>query len=231
MRRARAPTPRMTRSSGDCARVRTQPPSASLPPTAGSLTASGQPAPRSRALTRSERVSTAIRKCLSSASAALATMEAMAEDTGNRGTQRRNRSGLGRPNTPGWRVTPAPDGRGGGTPGTPAPRTNGRWIVALIVLGLLLLNFWISSQALQTNKRVRIPYFPTFINAVNAGNVSEVTTTGSSVQGRFKTAVKYPASDPNAQATTRFATEIPSFADENKLDALLNRKKVVQNAE
>src|SRR5207237_1363910 len=59
---------------------------------------------------------------------------------------------------PGWRVTPAPDGRGGNVPATPQPgRPNPRWMVALLVLGLLALNLWISSQALKPNARGRIP--------------------------------------------------------------------------
>src|SRR5579884_1218637 len=96
---------------------------------------------------------------------------------------RRQAPPRGRPDTPprppGWRVTPAPDGRGqpaGGQP--PSPNRNARWLVALLVLGLLALNLWISSQALKPNARVRIPYSPTFLSQVKADNVTEISSTG-----------------------------------------------------
>jgi hypothetical protein len=40
-----------------------------------------------------------------------------------------------------------------------------------VIVGLLALNLWISSQALQPNAPVRIPYSPTFLSQVRAGNV------------------------------------------------------------
>src|SRR5437764_14943972 len=97
----------------------------------------------------------------------------------------RNRSEPPRP--PGWRVTPAPDGRG--RTGDKTPRTtgpNGRWIAALVIVGLLALNLWISSQALKPNPRVRIPYSPTFLTQVRGGNVNEISSTGDSIQGSFR---------------------------------------------
>src|SRR5437764_1272993 len=70
-------------------------------------------------------------------------------------------------NLPGWRVTPAPDGRGGETtPERPPTGRNPRWLVVVVVLALLGLNLWISSQALKPNPRIRIPYSPTFLNQV-----------------------------------------------------------------
>src|SRR5437016_41690 len=91
-----------------------------------------------------------------------------------------------------WRVTPAPDGRGG-RPQTPPPRgPSARWVVVLVVLALLGLNLYISSQALQPASRVAIPFSPTFISQVNNDNVSSISSTGNSVQGTFKAAFKYP---------------------------------------
>src|SRR5947207_3398200 len=111
-----------------------------------------------------------------------------------------------RPRLPGWKVTPAPDGRGGDQP--PAPRSpNPRWLVALLVIGLLALNLWISSQALKPNPRVRIPYSPTFLTQVQSGNVKEISSVGDSIQGEFKKSIKYPPSDRSAQATTNFSTQ------------------------
>ena len=78
----------------------------------------------------------------------------------------------GRGRLPGWRVTPAPDGRGrkGGGPGPPSGPTV-RWLVILAVLGVLALNFWISSQALKPASRVQVPYSPTFLQQVESDNV------------------------------------------------------------
>src|SRR5947209_6317969 len=68
---------------------------------------------------------------------------------------------------PAWRVTPAPDGRGGKAPASTPPRgPSPRWLVVLLVLGLLALNLWISSQALKPASRVQIPYSPTFLKQV-----------------------------------------------------------------
>jgi cell division protease FtsH len=127
-------------------------------------------------------------------------------------------------------VTPAPDGRGGGQQ-TPQPsRRNARWVVVLAVLALLGLNLFISSQALQPASRVAVPYYPTFINQVDAGNVSSISSTGNSVQGTFKTAVKYPSDSQTAQPTTRFSTQIPSFANGSSLQNLLQAHGVTINA-
>jgi cell division protease FtsH len=127
-------------------------------------------------------------------------------------------------------VTPAPDGRGGGQQ-KPQPRgPSARWLVVLVVLGLLALNLFISSQALQPASRVAIPYYPTFINQVDAGNVSSISSTGNSVQGTFRTAVKYPSDSQTAKPTTRFSTQIPSFANGSSLQNLLQAHGVTINA-
>src|SRR5581483_504714 len=129
---------------------------------------------------------------------------------------------------PGWKVTPAPDGRGHQPPSPSGP--NARWLVVLLVIGLLALNLWISSQALKPNARVRIPYSPTFLAQVQGGNVSQISSTGDSIQGSFRTAVKYPANDKSVQPTTNFSTQVPSFADHSQLSQLLQSKGVTINA-
>ncbi len=102
-------------------------------------------------------------------------------------------------------------------------------MLALILVALLALNFWISSRALQPNARVQIPYSPTFLNEVSSNNVSEITSTSDAIQGTFKTAVKYP-SNSSAQATTDFSTQIPSFANRNQLSQLLEQHNVTIDA-
>src|SRR5437588_1558323 len=128
---------------------------------------------------------------------------------------------------PGWRVTP-PNG-GGQTPGG-RPPTNSRWLVILLVLGLLVVNFVISYEAQQPPARVQIPYSPTFLDQVSQSNVSEISSTGDSIQGTFRTAVKYPPNNKGAQPTTRFSTTIPSFANNAELSKLLQNKQVTINA-
>ncbi len=128
-------------------------------------------------------------------------------------------------------MTPAPDGRGGQQPGQPRPNgRNYRWIVGLLVVGLLALNFWISSQALKPNARVQIPYSPTFLSQVSNNNVSDISSTGDSIQGTFKSAVKYPSDSSSAEATTSFSTEVPSFADNQQLLNSLENHHVTINA-
>jgi cell division protease FtsH len=134
------------------------------------------------------------------------------------------------PKPPGWRVTPTPDGRGA-PPGAPKSKgPNPRWVVALLVIVLLGLNLWISSQALQPNSRVRIPYSPTFLTQVRSGNVSEISSTGNAIQGTFKNDIKYPPSGKKAVATTRFSTQVPSFANNAQLTSLLESENVTIDA-
>jgi cell division protease FtsH len=102
--------------------------------------------------------------------------------------------------------------------------------VALLIVGLLALNLWISSQALQPNARVRIPYYPTFITQLQSGNVNEISSTVDAIQGVFKRKVKYPPGDPNAQSTTNFSTQVPSFADRSQLSSLLEKENVTTDA-
>src|SRR5436305_3315115 len=136
-----------------------------------------------------------------------------------------------KPSLPGWRVTPGSDGRTG-APGqgrSPAPRSN-RWLIVLLVVGLLALNLWISSQALQPAARVQIPFSPTFTNQIQSGNVSEISSTGDAIQGTFKQAVKYPPNDSGVKATTRFSTQVPSFWSSQQLSSLLQNGHVTINA-
>ncbi len=99
-----------------------------------------------------------------------------------------------------------------------------------MVGGLLALNLWISSQALQSNPRVEIPFYPTFIDQVGSGNVSNVSSTGNAIQGTFKKEVRYPPDSKSAEPTTNFATQIPSFVPGGQLFNQLKREDVTINA-
>ena len=104
----------------------------------------------------------------------------------------------------GWEVAPAPDGRG--TPPVqqpPAHRTRGfLWFVG----GLLALNilFSVLFSGTSTQPRVTIPFYPYFIQQVEARKVSSITSKGAAVQGVFKTKEEYPAG--SSTKTTLFTT-------------------------
>jgi len=91
---------------------------------------------------------------------------------------------------------------------------------------VLILNVWVSSTALSPTSRVRIPYSPTFLNQITDGNVQSIDSTNASVQGTFKHPFGYQGSAP----TLYFATQIPSFADNQALETVLKEHNVVQNA-
>jgi cell division protease FtsH len=119
---------------------------------------------------------------------------------------------------------PAPSGQ---TPQPARPwwRPPG-WII-LVALALFALNYWAATRATEQASRIRVPYSPFFIQQVKDGNVKEITSTGTAIQGEFDKKIKFEDSKP----TTKFKTEIPAFANQDELSALLARNHVVQNAE
>jgi cell division protease FtsH len=144
--------------------------------------------------------------------------------------ERRSRGGR-TGDQPGWRVTPAPDGRGAPGPQNRRPRpTTSRWVVILVVVGLLALNLWISSQALQPNQRVAIPFYPTFITQVKSGNVKDISSTGDSIQGTLKRSIPFPVGS-NRVDSTSFSTQVPSFEPGSQLSSLLEKYGVTIDAQ
>ncbi|MHB1570144.1 MAG: ATP-dependent metallopeptidase FtsH/Yme1/Tma family protein, partial [Solirubrobacteraceae bacterium] len=125
----------------------------------------------------------------------------------------------------GWRVRPGPDGRG--APPQPRQRLFGPGLIIFFVV-LLLLNIILASSLQTTPTSVRIPYSPTFLTQVKDGNVASISSTGLSVDGSFRKAVRYP--DATASPATRFTTQLPEFADNKALLTLLQSKGVVINA-
>jgi cell division protease FtsH len=120
---------------------------------------------------------------------------------------------------------PAPRGSSPTSPQLPGFRPSRRWII--FAIGLLLLNFYLGSRATQPTSRVRVPYSPFFLEQVTAGHVKEITSKGTAIQGTFTKKEQYAGSKP----TTKFQTEIPAFANNDTLSALLQQKRVVVNAE
>jgi cell division protease FtsH len=98
------------------------------------------------------------------------------------------------------------------------------------VIGLLALNFYITSQALQPNPRVPIPYSPTFLAEVKSANVHDISTKADAIQGTFKHPIRYPPSDSTAPLTTNFSTQVPAFANGSELEALLEKEGVTVDA-
>ena len=98
------------------------------------------------------------------------------------------------------------------------------YVVAIAVL--LGINYWGAHRVTQVTRN-RIPYSPVFLEEVRAGHVAAVTSSGSELQGDFKTQTKPPGT---STASVHFVTEIPSFADTNQLSRLLQQRDVVVNA-
>ena len=115
------------------------------------------------------------------------------------------------------------------SPATPAqpPRARFRWWWIAVALALLTLNYWMGSRATGEQSRLSVPYSPFFLERIGEGQVAEITSEGTTIQGAFKSPTRYEDSGP----ATNFETEIPAFADTDALSALLASNDVVVNAE
>jgi cell division protease FtsH len=96
---------------------------------------------------------------------------------------------------------------------------------------LLALNIVLASTAHTTKsqQRAAIPYSPTFLAQVRAGNVASISSKGTAIDGTFRRRVRYPANGTGAP-TTLFSTYLPEFTNNNELLALLESRHVVINA-
>jgi cell division protease FtsH len=120
---------------------------------------------------------------------------------------------------------PAPRGSSPTPPQRPWFRPSRGWI--LFALALLAVNFYFGSRATRPESRVRVPYTPFFLQQVRQGDVKEITSKGTAIQGTFTQKESFAGSKPS----TLFKTEIPAFADNDALSQLLQEKKVVVNAQ
>ncbi len=130
----------------------------------------------------------------------------------------------------GWRVAPAPDGRGMPDEHKPTPphRLRGFW---MLLIGLLAINwlFVLISQP-GTLQRVTVPFSPYFLQQLEAGKVKSITSKSGTIDGTFTAKLKYPPDDAKAKPTDLFATQVPSFWNSNQLTELLTSQKVQVNA-
>jgi cell division protease FtsH len=131
----------------------------------------------------------------------------------------------------GWRVDPAPDGRGAPPPEKPPmiPRSRAFfWFLA----GLLAVNLLISILTSGPKSRPQVPYQPFFVNQVTANNVRDISSTGDSIEGTLIAGATYtpPGDSKPVKVDKDFKTEVPSFIDNNAVTALLTEHHVVINA-
>jgi cell division protease FtsH len=131
----------------------------------------------------------------------------------------------------GWRVAPAPDGRGMPEKHKPRPphRWRGFWIFFVVLLALNWVSVLIVGPGGQP--RVTVPFSPYFIQQVQAGNVKSINSTVDTIQGTFTRKLRYPASDRKATPTTLFQTQVPTFWNNNQLTSLLRGHNVQVNAQ
>jgi len=130
----------------------------------------------------------------------------------------------------GWRVAPAPDGRGtpDQPPRKPPHRLRGFWIFVLVLLALNWASVLIARPGSQS--RATVPFNPFFLRQVEAGKVKSIASKGDTIQGTFTSAVRYPSTDSGAKPTTLFSTQVPSFWNNAALTQLLESKGVQVNA-
>ena len=103
------------------------------------------------------------------------------------------------------------------------PWSGRRFLV--ILLGLFVLNWLIVSVFAPPEERIGVPYTPTFVEQVEDGNVTEISSSGETVKGEFRRQVTYE--DKTAKL---FETEIPTFANEDELSQLLSENDVTVDA-
>jgi cell division protease FtsH len=131
---------------------------------------------------------------------------------------------------PGWRVQPAPDGRGAPPDPKPPMIPRSRRFIA-ILLGLLALNFVIAFFTSGPPNRTQVPYSPFFLQQVRANNVKEISSQAETIQGDLKKPARFTPPRGEAHQVHLFKTQVPSFVDTAGLTRLLDQKDVVVNAE
>jgi cell division protease FtsH len=126
----------------------------------------------------------------------------------------------------GWRVNPAPDGRGRPPQQQPPPalgRGAGWWGVIVVLSAIWLALLLTAKPVVQ---RVTIPYTPTFLTELKAGNVDTIAAKGSTLKVKLRKAITYPPQATGAKPTQQVKVEVPTFVDPKALDKLLEDEGV-----
>jgi cell division protease FtsH len=123
---------------------------------------------------------------------------------------------------PPWKVEGKDKPQGGGMPAG-MPRPGRRILIAIVVL--FALNWVIASQLGKGPDRIQVPY-TTFRAQVQGGNVSEVSSQGDVIQGKFKTEFTF-----KGDKGKDFETVQPAFSSDDQLLQLLIDQHVEVNAE
>jgi cell division protease FtsH len=75
-----------------------------------------------------------------------------------------------------------------------------------------------------------VPFSPYFLSEVQSGRVASIASEGDTIQGTFKTSLRFPSTDTSAKPTTLFATQVPTFWNRDQLTALLRSEGVQVDA-
>ena len=106
---------------------------------------------------------------------------------------------------------------------TPPHRLRGFWIFFILLLAVNWILVLVSQPVGQP--RVTVPFSPYFLQQLEAGKVSSISSTSGAIKGTFKEKIRYPASDEKATPTTLFATQVPSFWNTNQLTEELTSRR------
>jgi cell division protease FtsH len=135
------------------------------------------------------------------------------------------------PHPSGWRVDPAPDGRGAPPQQKPPIIPRNRAFIWILV-GLLAVNLLIAILTSGPAGKPQVPYQPFFVDQVTANNVRDISSTGDSIEGTLNHEATYtpPGGGDPVTVSNDFKTEVPSFIDNKAVTNLLTEHHVVINA-
>jgi cell division protease FtsH len=135
------------------------------------------------------------------------------------------------PHPSGFRVDPAPDGRGAPPQKNPPLIPRNRTFIWFLV-GLLAVNVLLAVLTSGPESRPQVPYQPFFVEQVTADNVREISSTADSIEGTLTKEATYTPPDGGdpVKVGSDFKTEVPSFIDNRAVTELLTEHHVVINA-
>lgn len=96
------------------------------------------------------------------------------------------------------------------------------WLLVFLLLALTV-DALVSFEPVAPERQLQVPYSPLFLEQVEKGNVESISSKGSTVEGRLRAAIRYPA---DGEPSRSFETEVPSFADTEELARLLESEHV-----